>query len=220
MADELGLPTVGWSLDDVAAEDTGWGVFRVEPVRVLTRRGVSGPADAVRFAAAEDMCSGHANGRTAKVRPKATTRRQTHRWVGGGSKSELAGKKVKKKPGCDPGTAECFMRVARGRRLGADRTSRKGQPEVLPAARLAGRLRTVAGSPREPPGHSCCRRLGCACHRPQAMASTTSTAASGRGFPCWRACRYVAEAAAWFGGLPGRLRANRPVYGSCRLLIW
>ena len=66
MADELGLPTVGWSLDDVAAEDTGWGVFRVEPVRVLTRRGVSGPADAVRFAAAEDMCSGHANGRTSQ----------------------------------------------------------------------------------------------------------------------------------------------------------
>ena len=131
MADELGLPPVRWLLDDVAADDTGSGVFCVELRRELTCRGVSDPGDAARFAAAEDMCSGHANGRTAKVRPKATTRRQTHRWVGGGSKSEHPWKKVIKEPGCDPGTAECFMRVARGRRLGVHRTSRKGQPEVL-----------------------------------------------------------------------------------------
>ena len=38
---------------------------------------------------------------------------------------------------------------------------------------------TVAGAPLEAPGHCCCRRLRCACYRPQGMASTTSTAASG-----------------------------------------
>ena len=38
---------------------------------------------------------------------------------------------------------------------------------------------TVAGAPLEAPGRCCCRRLGCACYRPQGMASTTSTAASG-----------------------------------------
>ena len=102
MADELGLPTVGWSLDDVAAEDTGWGVFRVEPVRVLTRRGVSGPADAVRFAAAEDMCSGHANGRTAKVRPKATPRRKLTVGWGEEANLNLPGKKSKKNPAAIP----------------------------------------------------------------------------------------------------------------------
>ena len=49
---------------------------------------------------------------------------------------------------------------------------------------------------------------------------TTRAAAIGRALPCWRAWRYVTEAAAWCGGLLGRLRANRPVHGSLRWPPW
>ena len=64
---------------------------------------------------------------------------------------------------------------------GVPASSRK-VPDVYRARRFEPpALMTVAGSPLEVPGNCCCRRLRCACYRPQGMASATSTAANGRG---------------------------------------
>ena len=126
--------------------------------------------------------SGHAQGRTA-VGTKSECRRAGNKAV---SRGEVARKcsPIIKEPGADPGTAECFTTLAWLGSWVAFASSRKRATRSLPRAPRsfrAGRLMTVAGSPLEVPGNCCCRRLRCACYRPQGMASATSTAANGRG---------------------------------------
>ena len=114
------------------------------------------------------------------------------------------------------------MTVARGRRLGADRTSRKGQPEVLPGGTFSRPLedgrRLAAGAswPQLLPTVGVCLLSTAVCAVDDKYDRQRARAA----LPCCRVCRYVAGGAAWFGGVFGRLRANTPVYGSFRLLFW